>query len=391
MARDGKELAKTGGLLTAKAIGGIASIVLIIIIIIISLIAGVFSGQKEEEDRKKAEMNSDSYTVNGGRVQNPRSEYAQNEVPKEFEKLYKTIAKKYNIDWELLASIHRVETAFSSNVTTSSAGAIGHTQFMRCTWVGWGATGCSGSLGNANISKAEYTDPKKIKEFKGEGVDGNGNGKADPLEISDSLSATAKKLEKDGANESVEKAVFNYNRSDEYVSDVTGHYKAYKENVKWVKAGISNPEELGKSKNNGNGGDSPEGFDFGGKLPKPEKSKFNLQPTYPYGQCTWYVHQRRHQIGKEVPTTLGHGGDWANNAKAQGFKVGSKAKVGAAASIRPGDFTAPPVYGHVIFVEKVKKDGGIVVSESNVKGLGVISYREFSKADTQKMQFIYDK
>ena len=241
MARDGKDLAKTGGLLTAKAIGGIASIVLIIIIIIISLIAGVFSGQKEEEDRKKAEMNSDSYTVNGGRVQNPRSEYAQNEVPKEFEKLYKTIAKKYNIDWELLASIHRVETAFSSNVTTSSAGAIGHTQFMRCTWVGWGANGCSGSLGNANISKDEYTDPKKIKEFKGEGVDGNGNGKADPLEISDSLSATAKKLEKDGANKSVEKAVFNYNRSNEYVSDVTGHYKAYKENVKCLKDGISNP------------------------------------------------------------------------------------------------------------------------------------------------------
>ncbi|MBF0747450.1 hypothetical protein IR073_07335, partial [Gemella sp. 19428wG2_WT2a] len=58
--------------------------------------------KKAEEEQEK----SDEYSVNGGTVQNPRSEYAQNEVPKEFEKLYKTIAKKYNIDWELLASIN---------------------------------------------------------------------------------------------------------------------------------------------------------------------------------------------------------------------------------------------------------------------------------------------
>lgn len=390
MAMDNKDIAKTGGFLTAKAIGGIASLILVIIIIIITLIAGVLSGEKEEEDRKNAEMSADGYTINGGVVNNPRSNYAENEVPQEFEKLYKSIAKKYNIDWELLAAIHRVETAFSSNVATSSAGAIGHTQFMKCTWVGWGASGCSGSLGNANISKSEYTDLKKIKEFNGEGVDGNGNGKADPMEISDSLSATAKKLEKDGANESIHKAIFSYNHSQEYVSDVEGHYNAYKKNVKFVKAGISNPDDLGKTKNTG-GGDSPSGFNFGGKLPKPDDSKFTLQPTYPWGQCTWYVHQRRHQIGKDVPTTLGNGGDWGDNAKAQGFKVGSEPKVGAGASVKPGNFGAPPPYGHIMFVEKVKSDGGIVVSESNVKGKGVISYREFSKDDTKRMQFIYDK
>lgn len=390
MAMDNKEIAKTGGFLTFKAIGGIASLILVIIIIIITLIAGVLSGEKEEEDKKNAEMSTDGYTVNGGIVNNPRSNYAENEVPQEFEKLYKSIAKKYNIEWELLAGIHRVETAFSSNVAISSAGAIGHTQFMKCTWVGWGASGCSGSLGNANISKSEYTDLKKIKEFNGEGVDGNGNGKADPMEISDALSATAKKLEKDGANDSIHKAIFNYNHSQEYVSDVESHYKAYKKNVKFVKAGISNPDELGKTKNTSSG-DSPSGFDFGGKLPKPDESKFTLQPTYPWGQCTWYVHQRRHQIGKDVPTTLGNGGDWGDNAKAQGFKVGSEPKVGAGASVKPGNFGAPPPYGHIMFVEKVKNDGGIVVSESNVKGEGVISYREFSKEDTKRMQFIYDK
>ncbi|MEB7678019.1 CHAP domain-containing protein [Staphylococcus saprophyticus] len=388
----GKDLAKHGSLLTAKFLGLTTSIIVILVIIIIVFLVAIMSSHHEEEEKKKEESTSGEYTVNGGTVQNPKSDYAQNEVPKEFEKLYKEIAKKYNIDWQLLAGIHRVETAFSSNVQSSSAGAIGHTQFMKCTWAGWGSSaGCSGGLGNADIPKETYTDPKKIKKGGGEGVDGNGNGKADPMEISDALSATAKKLEKDGANDSPEKAVHSYNHSGEYVSKVMGHYNAYKDNVKFVKAGIKDPEKLGKTDNTGgsSGGKSIKGVD--GKLPKPDKDKFNLQPTYPYGQCTWYVHQRRHQIGKDVPTTLGNGGDWGDNAKSEGFKVNGEAKVGAAASIKPGNFGAPAPYGHVAFVEKVKDDGGIVVSESNVKGEGVISYREFSKADTKKMQFIHDK
>ncbi|WP_239469393.1 MULTISPECIES: CHAP domain-containing protein [unclassified Staphylococcus] len=387
MARDGKDYAKTGIGLLAKILGWSTIGIIIIIIAVVMTIVLVLSHKKDEEEQQN---DSGDYTVNGGTVQNPRSDYAQNEVPKEFKKLYKNIADKYDIDWQLLAGIHRVETAFSSNVQESSAGAIGHTQFMKCTWAGWSAGGCSGSLGNANIPKKEYTDPKVVKKGGGEGVDGNGNGKADPMEISDALSATAKKLEKDGANESPEKAVHSYNHSSEYVSKVMGHYKAYKDNVKWVKAGIKDPKELGKSSgSSSSGGKSIKGVD--GKLPKPDKKKFNLQPTYPYGQCTWYVHQRRHQIGKDVPTTLGNGADWGDNAKSAGFKVNSTPKVGAGASIRAGDFGSPAPYGHVVFVEKVKKDGGIVVSESNVKGLGVISYREFSKNDTKKMQFIHDK
>src|SRR5699024_247533 len=99
-------------------------------------------------------------------------------------------------------------------------------------------------------------------------------------EISDALSATAKKLKKDGANEAPEKAIHSYNHSSEYVSKVMGHYKAYKDNVKWVKAGIKDPNELGKSSGgSSSGGKTIEGVD--GKLPKPDKKKFDLQPTYP--------------------------------------------------------------------------------------------------------------
>ena len=45
------------------------------------------------------------------------------------------------------------------------------------------------------------------------------------------------------------------------------------------------------------------------------------------------------------------------------------------------------VYGHVAFVEQVKSDGSILISESNFKGLGIVSYRTFD-AETAK-QFTY--
>jgi len=56
-----------------------------------------------------------------------------------------------------------------------------------------------------------------------------------------------------------------------------------------------------------------------------------------------------------------------------------------------GSFGSTPKYGHIAFVEKVNSDGSFVVSESNVEGLGVISFRNFTKAEGNQMDFIYDK
>lgn len=219
----------------------------LLLIIVISFLAllllTLFMGQNQDV----REHNISEYTINGGYVQNPLGSYEINEVPEEFKSLYQEIASKYSIDWEILASIHRVETAFSSNNAVSSAGAIGHTQFMKCTWVGWSYPGCGGTLGNADVPKEVYTDPDKISQYGGEGVDGNGNGTADPLELSDALSATAKKLEEDGVNTNTESAVFNYNRSDDYVAKVLEHYNAYKSNVSFVTAGIDDITQLGQA------------------------------------------------------------------------------------------------------------------------------------------------
>lgn len=48
-------------------------------------------------------------------------------------------------------------------------------------------------------------------------------------------------------------------------------------------------------------------------------------------------------------------------------------------------------YGHVAFVEKVNSDGSIVISESNVKGLGIISHRTINAAAAEELSYITGK
>ena len=216
---------------------GIATIAFLFMMFLI-----VIMGQNQDVEQH----NIEEYSINGGMIQNPLSSYETNEIPEEFESIYKDVGNKYNVDWEVLASIHRVETTFSSNNTTSEAGAIGHTQFMKCTWIGWSYPGCNGTLGNADVSKEDYTDPDKIEQYGGQGIDGNDNGVADPMELSDALSATAKKLNNDGINDDMESAIFNYNRDNSYVSDVMEYYNAYKDNPTFVTAGIDDVSQLGQ-------------------------------------------------------------------------------------------------------------------------------------------------
>ncbi len=81
---------------------------------------------------------------------------------------------------------------------------------------------------------------------------------------------------------------------------------------------------------------------------------------------------------------MGNGGQWMNKP---GFITTHTPTEHSALSFSPGQAGADPIYGHVSFVEQVKSDGSILVSECNVKGLGIISYRTFD-AETAK-QFTY--
>ena len=120
----------------------------------------------------------------------------------------------------------------------------------------------------------------------------------------------------------------------------------------------------------------------------------NLKPAggynpYPYGQCTWWAYDRRKQLGKYAPDHYGNAGTWAASARAEGKSVDNNPKKGDIIVFNPGQEGAHGYYGHVGIVESVS-DGGntITISESNVKGEGVISSRTF-QGKARQFQYIH--
>lgn len=151
-------------------------------------------------------------------------------VPENYVPLYKEAADAYGIPWTLLAAHHRVETRFSTmDPLISPAGAEGHMQFMPCTWVGWSHPSCSG-LGKGKIPEEVKIDPEAIRSYGGYGLDADGDGRADPFSLTDSLHSAASYLAQNGAAEGeLEQAIFLYNHSDQYVEDVMSFYRDYEQ------------------------------------------------------------------------------------------------------------------------------------------------------------------
>ncbi len=81
---------------------------------------------------------------------------------------------------------------------------------------------------------------------------------------------------------------------------------------------------------------------------------------YDYGWCTWYVANRRAEIGRPVPSNLGDARSWYYIAQRAGLSTGLSPQVGAVAVNQGGD--------HVSVVEVVNGDGSFWVSEMNSRG-----------------------
>jgi surface antigen len=90
---------------------------------------------------------------------------------------------------------------------------------------------------------------------------------------------------------------------------------------------------------------------------------------YDYGFCTWYVANRRAQVGNPVPSNLGNASTWDDRAASFGIQVNKTPAVGAAV------VTSQRGAGHVAYVERVNDDGSIWVSEMN-------SYGQVSSTDS---------
>ncbi|ETP67962.1 membrane protein [Planococcus glaciei] len=174
------------------------------------------------------------YIVNPMSVANTLKEAPQQlfeiELPEENIPLYQEAADAFGIPWTLLAAHHRIETKFSTmDPLLSPVGAEGHLQFMPCTFVGWTHPTCSGK-GQGEIPEKEKTDPAVIAKYGGYGLDGDGDGVADPYNLADALYSAANYLSKNGAADGkLEQAVFQYNHSDQYVDDVMHYYHLYEE------------------------------------------------------------------------------------------------------------------------------------------------------------------
>lgn len=127
----------------------------------------------------------------------------------------------------------------------------------------------------------------------------------------------------------------------------------------------------------------PSGFD-------PNHATGDSGNAYPWGQCTWWSYERRHQLGLNTGSYFGNAQSWGASASALGYWVDNTARaVGDVIVFAPGQEGASAEYGHVAIVEAINPDGSIKISESNAQGLGVISSREFTAAQAANFTYVH--
>ena len=111
--------------------------------------------------------------------------------PRLLRRLYDRAGKRFNIDWEILASLNFVESKFGRFMGPSSAGAMGPMQFIPSTWDAYG----------------------------------NGGNILDPR---DAIPAAARYLAASGAPENMRDALYAYNRSYAYVDAIQAYARHMK-------------------------------------------------------------------------------------------------------------------------------------------------------------------
>lgn len=241
-------------------------------------------------------------------------------VPSQFIPIYQAAGEKYGVDWFLLASIHKIETQFSSlSSMISYAGAVGHMQFMPATWEMYG-------------------------------VDANQDGKKDPWNVEDAIHAAANYLAATGAADGrVKEAVWHYNHADWYVEEVVSVAAAYKAAYTQNETQVLN---VGKRYINNSV------YVFGGGRNSQDIAKG-------YFDCSSFVHWAFAQVGQDLgPLTS----VTTDTLKGMGQQVDP-------ANLQPGD---------LVFFDTYKPDGHVGIYAGNGMFLGAQSGSGVAFADMTK-------
>ena len=109
--------------------------------------------------------------------------------------IYMQAGARFNVPWEVLAAINSIESAYGSNLNTSSAGAIGWMQFEPSTW----------------------------KQY---GMAVDGHSVPNPYDPRDAIFSAARYLAAAGAAHDISTAIYAYNHAGWYVSEVLARARA---------------------------------------------------------------------------------------------------------------------------------------------------------------------
>ena len=171
--------------------------------------------------------------------------YAVKEIGESLQ-MFRQAQSKYEVSWAVLAGIASIESGFGksdyyvSKKGVSEAGAVGYMQFMPLTWSGWSNPNAKNDPKwqpsvfppSPETPGLPYdTNPSRIEQYGGYGVDGDGDGYADPYNPIDAIYSAAKyiKANLDVNNGDYEKALFHYNHDKSYVSSVLAKAESYQE------------------------------------------------------------------------------------------------------------------------------------------------------------------
>jgi cell wall-associated NlpC family hydrolase len=166
------------------------------------------------------EQSSACKAAHGGKSAQPvPSSTAQNSVPANYLRLFKSVGAKTGVPWVILAGIAKVETDDGRSRLPgvhSGSNAFGAAGPMQI--------GIGGASGNTWGGAPVHSASQKVN---GVATDGDGNGVASVYDPADAIAGAAKYLLAHGVLDNAQGAIFAYNHLESYVLTVLHFAKGY--------------------------------------------------------------------------------------------------------------------------------------------------------------------